>query len=246
MRARLLPLTAGSASWNMAADQAIIESVEHSSVPTLRFYGWTEPTLSLGYFQHYESRNQHPASSQATCVRRSTGGGAILHDHELTYCLVVPMAASATRQRQDLYRHMHTTIADVLAELGVTARAYRLEAQGGGDRSAFLCFQRRTDEDLVVSGYKILGSAQRRSRHAVLQHGSLLLRASAYAPELPGISDLTASHVEPAELVKPIAQGLGQRLDLVWTSGRLSEQERLRGHQIEAERFGNSVWNRRR
>lgn len=246
MRARLLPLTAGTASWNMAADQAILESVERSSVPTLRFYGWIEAALSLGYFQRYGAREAHAASGQSICVRRATGGGAILHHHELTYCLAVPMAASATRERQNLYRHVHASIASVLAMFGVRSNAYRLDGRSGGDESAFLCFQRRTDEDLVVSGYKVLGSAQRRSRHAVLQHGSLLLKASSYAPELPGVFDLTSQRVDPIEMIDPIAEQLGKFLGFRWESGQLSDDERQRGRQIEAEKFAAISWTHRR
>ncbi len=133
-----------------------------------------------------------------------------------------------------------------LAGIGVSARAHREAGRSGGDDSAFLCFQRRTDEDLVVSGYKVLGSAQRRSRRAVLQHGSLLLKASCHAPELPGVFELTSKQIDPLELVEPIAKSVGQLLSLQWDLGQLSDRERDRGHQIAARRFGNQAWNHRR
>ncbi len=194
----------------MAVDQAILESVEASLIPTLRFYGWLEPTLSLGYFQAYQSRFGHAASSACACVRRATGGGAILHDHELTYSLVMPMAVSATQARQRLYRDVHLAVVRSLADFGVRATPYRLDGRPDGQESAFLCFQRRTDEDLIVSGYKIVGSAQRRSRGAVLQHGSVLLRASRYAPELPGVFELTSQQIDAMTLVGVVTGHLGR------------------------------------
>ncbi len=61
-----------------------------SGLASLRFYQWNQPTLSLGYFQSYEDRGRHAASQECTVVRRQTGGGAILHDRELTYSLILP------------------------------------------------------------------------------------------------------------------------------------------------------------
>ena len=77
-------------AWNMAADEALLHTVSNTETPVLRFYQWQSPTLSLGYFQSYADRNQHAASLEADVVRRLSGGGAILHDQELTYSLVLP------------------------------------------------------------------------------------------------------------------------------------------------------------
>ena len=77
-------------AWNMAVDEALFEQAAKFGTPTLRFYQWSEPTLSLGYFQNYDDRRSHAASLGTAAVRRTTGGGAILHDQELTYSLVWP------------------------------------------------------------------------------------------------------------------------------------------------------------
>src|SRR5438445_617792 len=82
---RLIHDLPGDGPWNMAVDEALLEDAARSGRPTLRFYGWAEPTLSLGYFQPYAQRASHPPSSRCAVVRRPTGGGAILHDAELTY-----------------------------------------------------------------------------------------------------------------------------------------------------------------
>jgi lipoate-protein ligase A len=200
----------------------------------------------LGYFQRYRDREQHDASGGAVCVRRSTGGGAIVHHNELTYSLIIPMAASATKLRQQLYRDAHECIVAMLAVAGVHARPARMVGIDTQDDSAFLCFQRRTDEDLIVSGYKVLGSAQRRARRAVLQHGSLLLKASPLAPELPGILDLTSRSLDPAELQDPLGERLSQLLGYRWQVDELTEDERDRSSQIESERFAAGSWTHRR
>ncbi len=72
-------------AWNMAVDEALLESAVAGGLPVFRLYQWSEPTLSLGYFQAVADRQQHPASHGCPLVRRRSGGGAILHAHELTY-----------------------------------------------------------------------------------------------------------------------------------------------------------------
>ena len=69
-----------SGAWNMAVDEALLIDAADSGIATLRFYQWDVPTLSLGYFQAYDDRHQHAASGDCVCVRRQTGGGAIVHD----------------------------------------------------------------------------------------------------------------------------------------------------------------------
>jgi len=231
---------------NMAIDQALLESVDRGGKPTLRFYRWAEPTLSLGYFQAVGDRALHAASREVACVRRSTGGGAILHDAELTYSLVMPLPRSDTGARTELYRGVHAAVAATLAEFRVTASPYR---EVGGrlhkDRG-FLCFQRRTDEDLIVRGYKVLGSAQRRGRRAVLQHGSLLLRASRYAPELPGILDLVGGDVPLSALVDSLTARLSRQLSVRWTAAALDPTQLERAAEISRDRFAADSWLLRR
>ena len=85
---------------NMALDEALLESAAAAGAnvrPTLRIYGWPRPTLSLGYFQRAADREMHEASGECDLVRRPSGGGAILHDRELTYALVLPEIVATTR-----------------------------------------------------------------------------------------------------------------------------------------------------
>ena len=83
--ARLILDPPADGLWNMALDEALLELAGESGIPTLRLYRWQPATLSLGYFQPYQDRESHPPSTTCPVVRRSSGGGAILHDRELTY-----------------------------------------------------------------------------------------------------------------------------------------------------------------
>ncbi len=87
---RLLIDPPGAGAWNMAVDEMLLEWSAAQGGCCLRLYGWREATLSLGYFQEYADRAGHGPSRNCPVVRRLTGGGAIVHDAELTYSLVVP------------------------------------------------------------------------------------------------------------------------------------------------------------
>lgn len=242
---RLIAPEMGEAAENMSLDQAMLESVDAGGPPTLRFYQWGRPTLSLGYFQSYQQRETHLESLQAVCVRRSSGGGAILHDHELTYSLAWP-AELRGGGNASLYRHTHDAIAKAIGTLGVRAIPFAQTGRRAVADEAFLCFQRRTDDDLIVSGYKVLGSAQRRGKRALLQHGSLLLRASSRAPQVPGIFDLGAAVESVPVIADRIAAELSEQWGILWHPGPWTAQERQRSEQVACDRFDCETWLLRR
>ncbi|QEG02520.1 Octanoyltransferase LipM [Stieleria maiorica] len=247
---RLLFHRDGESAWNMAVDQAIAESVGDAAASdaappyTLRFYTWAEPTLSLGYFQ--SSRDASPRFDGVRRVRRSTGGGAIVHHHELTYSLTVPTRAGEHGARTDLYRGFHAAVIHALHRHGIDARPNHLDPSGADSDEAFLCFGRRTDEDLIVSGYKVLGSAQRRAKRSILQHGSLLLRASGHASELPGIEDLTSVSLQCDALLKRIVDEFTAMTGIEFQTDALSNQELTRAESIAERRFNRDDWWQRR
>lgn len=232
----------------MATDQALLESVDATQRPVLRFYTWRQPTLSLGYFQRVSDRQLHVESRSLPFVRRATGGGAIVHHHELTYSLAVPNPQSSVGPRLDLYQRTHQSLIEALSDFGVRLTPYRDLCRGecAGRGGRFLCFQRRTNEDLILAGYKIVGSAQRKSRDSVLQHGSLLWRASEWAPQLPGIVDLTSRAIPEKEFANCFAAKLADALSIQWQQDQLSERERERVVVVCRERFNASRWLQRR
>ncbi len=206
---------------NMAIDDAMLDyATEHQRV-LLRLYQWSEPTLSLGYFQKIEERELHAASRSIALVRRATGGGAIVHHHDLTYSLAVPQLSIQLGSAPALYSAVHRAMVDWLNELGLAAAQWQsvhtfslpTVQRTAASKVEFLCFQRRSDGDGVVGEHKILGSAQRRGKGALLQHGSLLLSRSAHAPELPGIGDLVASELDLMASGRPFACEMLLRLE---------------------------------
>ncbi|MEM9352195.1 MAG: lipoate--protein ligase [Planctomycetota bacterium] len=255
---RLIQDPPGDGAWNMAVDQALLHAAADGGPVTLRLYRWERPTLSLGYFQAHAERDAHAASRGADLVRRQSGGGAILHDHELTYSLVIPPGRPLATQTQALYDTVHESLIAILTALpplaADSASLQRFEAADGAlpTNEPFLCFERRSAGDILLScgsgSHKIVGSAQRRWRGAVLQHGSILLRRSVSAPELPGFCDLTKA--EENETERALRQELPQLL--TGSAGGPFEESSLPDGLHEAaaaiavDRYRSKLWTQRR
>lgn len=239
----------------MAVDEALLESASRGET-VLRFYTWTPATLSLGYFQDYADRRLHEASSGLDVVRRSTGGGAIVHDHELTYSFATPISQRFSRDHQGLVRAFHETLCESLASWQIVASLYSLTAADSpqasqATRNCFLCFQRRALDDVVVgnanlAGAKIAGSAQRRRRNALIQHGSVLLARSTYAPELGGIGECVEQPPTSEGLRDAWAGRLANRLGFRLVPGDVTEPERQSAADYSKTRFEATNWQQRR
>lgn len=168
---------------NMAIDEAILTEVsEGKSAPTVRFYGWNPPTLSVGYFQKatQEINMEQVAKEGLGFVRRPTGGRAVLHDQELTYSMIVRedypgIPTSVT----EAYRVLSEGLLLGFRKLGLDAQMVQLATEEDQKQYATLgsaaCFDSPSWYELVVEGRKVAGSAQVRHKGVVLQHGSILL-----------------------------------------------------------------------
>jgi lipoate-protein ligase A len=242
--ARLIRDTASAGTWNMAVDEALMHSAGTTGQLTLRIYEWAEPTLSMGYFQSYRARDGHLASGACEAVRRTTGGGTILHHYDITYSLTGPVRDRTDQQLHQWYDWVHDAWRDALAEQGLTASRCPQTLRDREHR--FLCFERRAAGDLLLAGMKIGGSAQRRLPKAALQHGSILLRQSPAAPELPGIAELAGRALACQKWVESWVARLGDTLGIIWQEGTLTDGEREEARRIEQAKFAHSEWTHRR
>lgn len=239
---RLLPYALADGPHNMAADEVLLYSAQCGQL-SLRFYGWTEPTVSLGYFQASAEREKDPRLKVLPFVRRPTGGATLVHHHELTYALALPPGLYRKVDEPWLTR-MHRIIASALARLGIPCRLSAKQDQQ--QTNSPLCFQQFTPGDVLVEGSKIAGSAQRRQRGCLLQHGAILLRASPHALSLPGIQelagrDLTSEACQTA-IVEEFQQDTGWDLkEIPWQA---AEQEMLA--LLLSEKYSSAKWNNKR
>lgn len=172
---RLIPPLAAPGALHMAIDEWLLDQhLHHGHPPTLRFYTWDPPALSLGlsqrrrippHWHHLTWKGQ-----RLDLVQRPTGGRGVLHQGDLTYAIVT---SGLVGKREEVYRHLCQFLIDGWRQMGIVL------AYGAGDRpylSSHNCFSLSTAADLVTpAGYKLIGSAQLRRDPAVLQHGSMRL-----------------------------------------------------------------------
>ena len=247
MECRLVFDPPADGAWNMAMDEALRESTGRAGQGgCLRFYQWAVPTVSLGYFQHYADRRGHASSQGCPLVRRATGGGAIVHDRELTYSFSTVIGAPIRSGLTSLYEVFHQGLIEELAWRGIVARLCRAPGAQSREQEPFLCFQRRAERDVLLGDAKIAGSAQRQHRRTLLQHGSVLLRRSDAAPELDGIWELASTGIDPKELADGWAQRVAVSLGLTLRPGRATEDEREAAERFCQARFGHPGWTERR
>jgi len=185
---RLLSHPSASGPFNMGADEALFETAISSGVPSLRFYTWNGPWLSVGYAQQLApDRIEHLEEAGVGFVRRITGGRAVLHGADLTYSIAAPEGVLPPGVRAS-----YAVVADALLEAleAVGVSAIRSDAGSRApDASVFDCFERPAADEICVAGRKLSGSAQRRVEGALLQHGSIRLApdpSSAVAAVAPG------------------------------------------------------------
>jgi lipoate-protein ligase A len=248
------------AAQNMAIDEAILDTYERGEAgvpPTLRLYGWTTPTYSLGRTQRGidPGEVERLVASGLEVVRRPTGGDAVLHDHERTYAVVgalgsqeFPGGVVAT------YARIARALVASLTALGLrgVASAAAPGPARGATRSA-VCFERLSGCEVTFGGRKLVGSAQARRRGAFLQQGSIPIRLDALRlaeaagrPVDAGVfTDLaTAAGREPAaaEVDAALVSGFTEVFGVSLVAASLSAVEALRAAELRAWRYDSLAW----
>jgi lipoate-protein ligase A len=271
---RLLVTPPNDGATNMAIDEAILHALADGvGRPTLRFYRWDPPCLSLGYNQHQAEVDESACVRLGyTWVRRPTGGRAILHTDELTYSVIVP--ADEPRVEGGIvesYRRLSTGLLAGLRAMGADVFQAQAEKVLNSQKSA-VCFDTPSHYEITVNDRKLIGSAQVRRRKMVLQHGTLpltgdltriiaCLRTDGVNPAQPkpvstGSGDwllARACTLEQAldrevsfdEAADALARGFASALNLRLEPGDLSPDERSLAERLRRERYANEIWNRR-
>jgi lipoate-protein ligase A len=164
----LLRSGAGSAAFNMAVDDALLLRVREVGKPVLRFYAWSEPAASFGYFQRYAEVAK--ATPLRPLVRRPTGGGIVPHDRDWTYSVVLPPGHFWYQLKAiESYRRVHEWLRAAFNETGIPAEL----ASERRREVAGQCFAGAEQFDVLAQNRKIAGAAQRRTRDGLLIQGSV-------------------------------------------------------------------------
>jgi lipoate-protein ligase A len=163
----------GEAAFNMALDEALLEAMSRLQAPVLRFYGWTEPAATFGYFQKFSDVER--ATLLRPLVRRPTGGGIVPHDVDWTYSFAVPPGHEwHSLAAIESYRRIHEWIQRAFAKLKIpTELAPDKKSAPGNPGLPGECFTGHEKFDLLWRGRKIAGAAQRRNKLGLLIQGSV-------------------------------------------------------------------------
>ncbi len=247
---------------NMALDEALLVSrLRKAGPPTIRFFAWQPPTISLGYGQRLDGRVDlaEAARMGIGLVRRPTGGSAVLHegpDLELTYS--VAGADEDFPGADDLlmtYRWIGTALAAGLQRLGASVEMAPGRPSSAGAMPAF-CFARTGSHELEVGGRKLVGSAQRRKGAAFLQHGSVMLGASpdrlrrvfpAEADPLAGMTTLDAvlgRRPSFDDTAQALARGFRDAHGVELVPGGLDREELALTESLTRDKYATDRWTR--
>ena len=235
---RVIDYQENTAAMNMAIDEALSES----AIPTIRFYGWKPSAVSIGYFQSLEKEVDldHCKQHGVDFVRRRTGGGAVFHEHEITYSIIgkeelFPKDILAS------YREICACIIDSLALLGIPSEFKPIN-------------------DIITNGKKISGNAQTRRNGVLLQHGTILydvdvdkmfsilkvpdekIRDKMIATVKERVTSVKQQKdVSRDQLLKALVKGFTKNRKFEFAS--LTEEEKSRADELGEERYKTKAWN---
>jgi len=265
---RLLITPPAPGAWNMAVDEAILDSIGRSeSLPTFRLYAWDPACLSLGHAQPFadvDTARLHERGWEV--VRRATGGRAILHTDELTYSVIgsaeEPLLAGGVLESYNRIAQA-LLLAVKKLELPVEMKAGKTNDQATPNP---VCFEVPSTYEITVGGKKLIGSAQARKKEGVLQHGSLPLtgdltricQALVFEDETARTDAskrlLTRATTVEAALGRAVSwqtatqafiHAFEAQLGLCFEKGDLAESEARRAEELVREKYAHPSWTER-
>ncbi|HEX2979508.1 MAG TPA: lipoate--protein ligase family protein [Anaerolineaceae bacterium] len=261
-RWRLIYSPPASGAWNMAVDEAIVESMR----PTLRLYAWQPACLSLGYAQPVQDVDRDALTANGwDLIRRPTGGRAILHADELTYAVAGPADDPHFRGTLlESYQRFALALELALTRLGLTVSMNNQAVSPAV--SGPICFETPSNYEITYEGKKIVGSAQSRRFGGILQHGSIPLtgdltritRVLAYANQ--ALREAAAENISrkavtiEAALGKPVDwqtaaeylfKAFADSLGIQFSEEGLTSAETERAQFLVTQKYACSDWTER-
>ena len=221
---------AHSAAMNMAIDEALLE---YATIPLIRFYRWQSPALSFGYFGRFTDVASY--QRERDLVRRWTGGGIVFHGEDLTYSIVIPTSDMAFAESSiSIYEKIHRALCDALSQTGQRAvvagvvgpdpSSATVATRTGISDASYTCFANPVRADVIVDGRKVAGAAQRRTRHGLLQQGS----------------------IQGIHLESDLPQRFARELSTDRSERKVDEEILNRARELAEQKYGTETWLRKR
>ena len=262
-------------SFNMALDEALLNWHSEKSIPpVIRFYEWNPATLSIGYFQkaHQDIDLDEVRRQGLGFVRRPTGGRAVLHEHELTYSVIVDEEyPNMPKTVTEAYRVLSEGILLGFRNLGLDAYfsvpdTEEKQADLKRPKSA-VCFDAPSWYELVVEGRKVAGSAQTRQKGVILQHGAILLDLDEekllsvfkfasdemrekmrlkLSDKAVAMNQLVDKPFTIAQCIAAFKDGFRDALKVELIPYELTIEQIAYVEQLEKEKYANNDWNFKR
>jgi lipoate-protein ligase A len=222
----LLQSGPGEPAFNMGLDEALLEAMPELGQAVLRFYGWTEPAASFGYFQKFAEVERR--TLLRPLVRRPTGGGIVPHDADWTYAVAFPTNHEWYSLRaEQSYRRVHEWIRAAFARLNVpTELAACCHTAAPGE-----CFVGHEKSDVLWRGKKVAGAAQRRTRTGLLIQGSV---------QPPPLS---LAKIDWQQAMCDVAV---RDFDAQWSEFELGTSLRDRAERLALEKYAQAAYNQKR
>ena len=266
---RFVDTGAHDAASNMALDEALLVMHEAGTAPpTLRVYGWCQPTLSLGYAQNAQQEVDLAAchAMGVVVIRRPTGGRAVLHDQEVTYSVVMPVALTdGPHTSTEHYRRIGMALAAALQTLGLPVQLARPQIRTVPTRTPAspACFAALSRYELSIAGKKIVGSAQKRVQRALLQHGSIplwmdrqrLFQCLQVPPEhraalvqaayttMGAVNEVTAQPVASVALHAALRKSFGATFGVELVEMPITPEEWRLAQHLRTTKYATDAWN---
>lgn len=259
----------------MAIDEAVLTAVgEGDAPPTLRFYTWRSPWISLGPSQTVADIDRAACRARGWGVlRRASGGMAVLHQAQVAYALILPSGHPVwAGDLVTSYLRFGSPLQEAFESLGVRAEMLPPDTQatwreGAPALASRVCFGALGAYELVCQGHKLIGNSQVRRRHAAIQHGVIQLSGdqsglsaimantndaerealAGYLRDRVGSIEVYAGRpVAPSELAHAIAAQFAHAFNVCLAPAGLAPFERTQADALIQTKYANPEWTCRR
>jgi len=249
---RLLLTGANTAAKNMAIDRAVLTTNSQGKVlPTVRFYEWIPPAISIGYFQSLSDEVDLKMCKKlgVDYVRRITGGGAVFHDNELTYSIVI------SEDHNEIPKNIIDSYGRICGAIIKGLKNLKIDCEY------------KPINDIITNGKKISGNAQTRKQKTVLQHGTVLMDVdiermfsllkvpnekirdkliSDVKERVTSINNCLGKDMSFIDVVEAMRNGFEEEFNIKLVKGTLTDEEIKLTEKFEKEYFGSKEWNHKR